>query len=168
LMTSSEQVPVTLKLPRRVFEELQIRIPEGKRSDFIREAILEKLNRTPRPNVLLKLEERMKRLEEDIATIKASLADLELLSYEKGRIDPYTFCEDEKDRAIVELLLQKDGLTTPEVAKEMGNNRWLILNRLKKIQQKSSRKLGKPLVNFSASGRMGKRRAWWINRELIP
>ena len=100
-MTSSEQVPVTLKLPRRVFEELQIRIPEGERSDFIREAILEKLNRTPRPNVVLKLEERMKRLEEDIATIKASLADLELLSYEKGRIDPYTFCEDEKDRAIV-------------------------------------------------------------------
>jgi len=167
-MASSEHVPVTLKLPREILEELQIRIPEGERSDFIREAILEKLKRTPKPNMLLKLEERMKRLEEDLAVIKSSLADMSLLNYEKGRVDPYVYCEDEKDRAIMELLLQRDGLTTPEVAKEIEENRWLVLNRLKKIQQRSNQRLGKPILSFSASNRMGKRRAWWINREIVP
>ncbi|MEM3737150.1 MAG: ribbon-helix-helix domain-containing protein [Candidatus Bathyarchaeia archaeon] len=166
-MAGSEPVPVTLKLPKEIFEELQLRVPEGERSEFIREAIIEKLSRTPKPNPLLRLEERMRRLEEDLAGIKSTLASLELLSYNGKRVDPYAYCEDEKDRAIIELLLQKDGLTTPEVARGLEENRWLVLNRLKKIQERSIQKLGRPIVSFYASSRMGKKRAWWINRELV-
>ena len=55
---------VTIKLAEDVYQELSLRVPEGERSDFIRDAINEKLQKTPRPDILLTLQERMSNLEE--------------------------------------------------------------------------------------------------------
>ncbi|MFQ5761849.1 MAG: hypothetical protein ACE5PO_02325 [Candidatus Bathyarchaeia archaeon] len=164
----SKTTPVTAQLPKEVYNELQLRIPLGERSNFIKEAILEKLGRTPRSDRLLTLEGQVLRLEEEVGIIKKTLAELQIYTYDKTKIDPYSFCRDETDRAIVEYLLQHDGATTEEISKSIGRNRWLVLNRLKKIQQVSERKLGKPLLTFLPLTRMGKRRAWWLNRELVP
>ena len=53
-----------------------------------------------------------------------------------------------------------------QLAKQLGINRWLILNRLRKIQKKSKKRLGKPIIEYYAGLRSGKKRAWWIGREL--
>jgi len=164
----SKPLPFTVRLPKEVYDELQLRIPEGERSNFVKEAIVEKLTRTPRPDRLFALEEKVHQLEDEVGLLKKTLAELQIYTYDKAKIDPYMFCRDETDRAIVEHLLQNDGATTEEIAKAIGGNRWLILNRLKKISQTSERKLGKPLFNFLTVARMGKKRAWWVNRELIP
>ena len=73
---------VSAKLPDKVYKELALRIPEGERSAFIREAILEKLEKTPRPDRVLGLEQKVNQLENDVSKIKDCLTKLELLTYE--------------------------------------------------------------------------------------
>jgi len=72
---------VTIKLSEEVYQELSLRIPEGERSDFIRDAINEKLQKTPRPDILLALQDRMSNLEEEFGQIKKYLTDLEIPTY---------------------------------------------------------------------------------------
>ena len=49
----SEVRIISAKVPEEVYKEMMLRVPEGDRSDFIREAIMEKLQKTPKANKLL-------------------------------------------------------------------------------------------------------------------
>jgi len=161
-----KMITISAKMPEDIYAELAIRIPEGERSNFIRDAIIEKLQGTPRPDKLLEMERRIQGLEEDFSTVKQSLADLELFTYERGKVNPHAFCIDKIDHEIINLLLHHKGATTPELAEALNANRWLILNRLKRIQRLSKRQLGKPIVEYYAGERSGKNKAWWLNGEL--
>ena len=163
----SEVKIVSLKIPVDVYNEISLRVPEGDRSNFIREAILERLANTPKPDKLLELEGRMSKIEQGFAEIKKYLADLELLTYQHGQVNPHAFCIDEIDHKIVDYLLHYKGATTPEMADYTKTNRWLVLNRLRKIQRNSKKQLGKPLIDYCGGERSGKKKAWWINEELI-
>lgn len=158
---------ISAKIPEEVYEELALRITAGERSAFIREAIIEKLQNVPRPDKLFELESRISRLETELSEIKKCLAKLEVLTYERGRINPHTFCIDETDHKIMDYLLHYKGATTPELAEHLGTNRWLILNRLRRIQKSSKTQLGKPIVQYYAGDKMAKKKAWWLNEELI-
>lgn len=158
---------VSAKLPEEVYKELVLRVSEGERSAFIRDAIREKLQKVPRPDKILGLEKRVSKLENELSEIKKYLARLEVLTYELGKINPYTFCIDETDHKIIDYLLHYKGATTPELAEYLKTNRWLILNRLRKIQKSSKKQLGKPIVQYYAGEKMGKKKAWWLNEELI-
>ena len=61
----SEVRIVSVKIPEEVYQEMALRIPEGDRSTFIREAISEKLQSTPKADTLLALQERMGKIEEE-------------------------------------------------------------------------------------------------------
>ena len=104
---------VTVKLPEEVYHEMALRIPEGDRSDFIREAINEKLQKTPKPDTLLALQERMAKLEEEFGQIRKYLADLEILTFQHGKINPHQFGIDDVDHKIIEYLLHYKSATTP-------------------------------------------------------
>jgi metal-responsive CopG/Arc/MetJ family transcriptional regulator len=163
----SDSHVVTLKIPEDVYKELALRIPEGDRSNFIREAISEKLQKTPKPDKLLALEERMSKLEEEFAQVRKYLADLELLTFEHGKVNPHSFCIDETDHKIIEYLMHYKGATTPELAEYLKSNRWLILNRLRKIQRTSKKQYGKSVIDYCGGERSGKKKAWWINEEVV-
>jgi Arc/MetJ-type ribon-helix-helix transcriptional regulator len=163
----SETRIVTLKLPEEVYQEMALRIPEGDRSTFIREAISEKLQKTPKADKLLALQERMDKIEQEFGQIKKYLADLEILTFQHGKIDPYAYCIDEVDRKIMEYLMHYKSATTPELADYVKTNRWLILNRLRKIQKNSKKQTGKSIIEYYAGERSGKKKAWWIEQELI-
>jgi len=157
---------VSAKIPDEVYREFALRVPEGERSDFIRNAIMEKLQSVPRPDRLLSLEGRIKTLETGLAEVKRCLADLEILTVEKGKVNPHTFCIDETDRKIVDFLLHSRGATTPELASYMKTNRWHVLNRLRKMQKRSSVQLGKSIIEYYGGERQGKKKAWWLAQEL--
>jgi Arc/MetJ-type ribon-helix-helix transcriptional regulator len=161
-----ETVTITVRIPRRLYAELALRIPEGERSNFIREALIEKLQRTPSADKIIDLQERIQRLEEEIFRIKNSLADLEVLTYTRGEVNPHAFCIDEIDHKIINYLIHYRGATTSEIAEAIKVNRWLVLNRLKRIQSKSKKQLGKPVVEYYAGQRAGKMKAWWLNEEI--
>ena len=158
---------VSAKIPEEVYRELVLRVPDGERSSFIRDAIMEKLQTVPRPDKIFELEQKISRLEKDLSEIKKYLAELEILTYERGKINPHTFCIDEIDHKIVDYLIHYKGATTPELADFLKTNRWLILNRLRKIQKLSKKQLGKPIVEYCSGERSGKRKAWWVSEELI-
>src|SRR5665647_702527 len=163
----SEVRIVSVKLPEEVYQEMSLRVPEGDRSNFIREAINEKLQKTPKADKLLALEERVGKIEQEFGQIRKYLADLELLTFEHGKINPHIFCIDELDHKIMEYLLHYKGATTPELAEYIKTNRWLVLNRLRKIQRTSKKQCGKAVIDYYAGEKSGKKKAWWINIELI-
>ncbi len=167
MLTVSEVRIVTVKVPEEVCREMELRIPEGDRSNFIREAIMEKLQKTPKADKLLELQERMSKIERDFGEVRKYLADLELLTFERGKINPHSFCIDETDHKIIDYLMHYKGATTPELAEYIKTNRWLILNKLRKMQRNSKKQYGKPVIDYYAGEKSGKKKAWWINEELI-
>jgi len=158
---------VSAKLPQDVYKELTLRIPEGERSNFIRDAIMEKLEKTPRPDKIFELEQKIGKLEAELSEVKRYLTELEVLTFEKGKVNPHTFCIDEVDHKIVDYLQNYRGATTPELAEQLKTNRWQVLNRLRRIQKRSKNQLGKSVVEYYAGERSGKKKAWWINQELV-
>jgi hypothetical protein len=157
---------ISAKIPEEVYSEMALRVPEGDRSSFIREAIIEKLQNTPKTDRLLELTERMSKIEREFGEIRKYLADLELLTYQHGKINPHTFCIDETDHKIIDYLLHYKGATTPEIAEYVKTNRWLVLNRLRKIQRNSKKQIGKPIIDYYAGEKSGKKKAWWISEEI--
>ena len=158
---------VTVKIPEDVYQEIALRIPDGDRSDFIREAIAEKLQKTPKADKLLALEQRMVQIEEQFGQIKKYLSDLEILTFQHGKINPYQYALDDLDRKIIEYLMNYKSATTPELADYLKINRWLILNRLQKIEKNSKKQAGKSIIEYYAGEKSGKKKAWWIDEELI-
>jgi hypothetical protein len=162
-----KSVTVSAKIPEEVYKELALRVSGGERSAFVRNAIIEKMRKTPRPDRILNLESRVEQLENSFSEIRQYLARLEVLTYRRGQINPHAFGIDDIDHRIIDYLLHYKGATTPELAEHMKTNRWLILNRLRKIQSSSKKQLGKPLIQYSAGVKSGKRKAWWLNEELV-
>mgnify|MGYP001057904625 CR=1 FL=1 len=157
---------VSAKISEEVFRELALRVPEGERSDFIRDAILEKLQKTPRPDKIFELEQKVSKLEADLSEIRRYLTELEVFTLEKGKVNPHTFCIDETDHKIVDYLLNFRGATTPELAEHLKTNRWHVLNRLRRIQKRSKNQVGKSVIEYYAGERSGKKKAWWISEDL--
>ena len=158
---------VSAKIPDELYKELALRIPQGERSTFIREAILEKLEKTPRPDKIFGLEQKLNQLQNDVNKIKDGLTKLEILTHETGKINPHVFCIDTVDTKLVNHLLDHRGATTTELAELLKTNRWLVLNRLRKIEKASKKQLGKSIIEYYPGERAGKRKAWWIKEELI-
>lgn len=158
---------ISAKIPENVYKEMLLRVPDGDRSDFIRDAIMEKLQKTPKPDRVLAVEKRVDRMEMELSEIKKYLADLELLTFDRGKTNPHTFAVDEIDHKIVDYLMHYKGATTPELAEYLKTNRWLVLNRLRKIQKQSKKQLGKQVIEYYPGEKSGKKKAWWMNEELI-
>lgn len=158
---------ISAKVPENVYKEMLLRVPDGDRSDFIRDAIMEKLQKTPKPDRILAVEKRVDGMERELSEIKKYLADLELLTYDRGKTNPHTFAVDEIDHKIVDYLMHYKGATTPELAEYLKTNRWLVLNRLRRIQKQSKKQLGKQVIEYYPGEKSGKKKAWWINEELI-
>lgn len=158
---------ISVKIPEEVYKEMVLRIPEGERSNFIRDAIMEKLQKTPKPDRILELEKRVEKIEAEFSKIKKYLADLEMLTYERGETNPHAFCLDDLDHKIIDYLMHYKGATTPELAEYLKTNRWLVLNRLRRIEKNSKKQLGKPVVEYYPGEKADKKKAWWINEELI-
>jgi Arc/MetJ-type ribon-helix-helix transcriptional regulator len=158
---------VSAKIPEEVYKEMLLRVPEGDRSNFIRDAIMEKLQKTPRPDKILELQKDMEKMWNELAEIRKYLADLELLTYDRGKTNPHTFAMDEIDHKIVDFLMHYKGATTPELAEYLKTNRWLVLNRLRRMQKQSKKQLGKHVIEYYPGEKSGKKKAWWINEELV-
>ena len=106
-------------------------------------------------------------MEEELSEIRKYLADLELLTYEQEKTNPHTFGMDEIDHKMIDYLMHYKGATTPELADYMKTNRWLVLNRLRRIQKASRKQLGKHVIEYYPGEKSGKKKAWWINEELV-
>lgn len=158
---------ISAKIPEEVYKEMLLRVPEGDRSNFIRDAIMEKLEKTPKPDRIVEIEQKLNQMWKEFSEIKKCLSDLEILTYDRGRVNPHTFCIDDLDHKLVDYLMHYRGATTPELADYLKTNRWMVLNRLRRIQKASRKQLGKPVIDYYGGERSGKKKAWWINEEFV-
>jgi hypothetical protein len=162
----NKTITISVKLPEDVYAELVMLVPKGQRGSFIRDSIIKKLHNTPHPNKILELEKKIEKIETDFSLIKSYLADLEILTYERGKVNPHIFAIDKVDHDILNYLIHLGGATTPELAESLKVNRWLILNHLKRIQRLSKKQLGKPIIEYLGGTKEGKKRAWWLKRKI--
>jgi hypothetical protein len=162
----NELKTISAKIPEAVYKEMLLRVPEGEKSDFIRDAIMEKLQRTPKPDKILEFDQRLGKIEKEFSEVRKYLADLELLTYEHDKTNPHIFAKDDTDHKIIDFLLHYKGATTPELADYLKTNRWLILNRLRRIQKASKKQFGKSIIDFYGGEKSGKKKAWWLSAEM--
>jgi len=151
---------VSVKVPEQLYNEMILRIPKSKRSAFVREAIIERLQKIPKADKILELEQRLEKIEKYLTNIVS-------LKHMGEKVNAYTFCRDELDQKIIEYLMNYKGATTPQLAEYLKMNRWLILNRLRRIEKASEKQLGKPIIEYFPGKRSGKKKAWWVKEELV-
>jgi len=81
-------------------------------NSFIRDVILEKLQKLPRLDKIFQLEQKINKLEAGLSEIKKYLVELEVLTCERSKINPHAFCIDDLDHKIIDHLLHHRGATT--------------------------------------------------------
>lgn len=156
------EVVVSVKLPRDVLRLLEKEAGRGKRSEFIRQAIMEKLqgkHAGAEDELLRKLEE----LEKRIALLENGLSCISSGKFVVKTHPLYNICRDENERKIIEYLLKEKGATTRELEKVVGLKRRQILNKMRELASRAEKELGKPVLVYVRARVEGKRQAWWLN-----
>lgn len=159
-------VVLTIKIPEHILEELNKRVARGKRSAFIKDAIIEKLGQVS-DDKEKDLKNEIDQLKSRVIKIETVIKKEELINHDelekenlKQILNP--LCNDETDRIILSNLLEYGGATTKELEAVTGLKRRQILNRIKKIATRTEQKLGKKIIQFKGTKNKGKKQAWWI------
>ncbi|MHA1207833.1 MAG: ribbon-helix-helix domain-containing protein [Candidatus Freyarchaeota archaeon] len=159
---------LTIKVPEELLEELNRKVGRGKRSAFIKEAIIEKLRQEDTEETaelkseIEQLRMRILNLEKAIKTGKG------IEEPEEEKLSPLLqVCFDETDRLIVKRLLESGGATTKELEDVTGLKRRQILTRLKRIAGRAEEKFGRRVIQFKRSKIRGKKQAWWIEASQL-
>ncbi|MHA1578526.1 MAG: ribbon-helix-helix domain-containing protein [Candidatus Freyarchaeota archaeon] len=160
-------VVLTIRVPEELLEELNRKVGRGKRSAFIKEAIIEKLRQEDT--------EETAELKSEIEQLRMRILHLEkAIKTGKGVEGPeekpsplLRVCFDETDRLIVKRLLESGGATTKELEDVTGLKRRQILTRLKRIAGRAEEKFGRRVIQFKRSKIRGKKQAWWIEASQL-
>lgn len=147
---------VTLKLPVEIIKKIDSSLEGKTRSDFIREAILEKLEKEK--DVTLS---KISRLEMEIEDIKKRLFEIERtinmrISISDIEKELMVVAKDEIDRLIVGTILEKGYVKVMELEKILPIKRRQIVNRLRRIADKTK------LVKYIPHEKDGITKAWWL------
>ena len=159
-------VVLTIKVPEQLLEELNKKVSRGKRSAFIKEAIIEKLRQKP--------DDKATNLENEIEQLRSRVVKLERVIKREEKINDTELdkenlkqildksCDDETDRLIVNHLLEFGGATTKDLESVTSLKRRQILSRIKKIASRTEHTVGKKIIQFKRTKNQGKKQAWWI------
>ncbi|MEM1658542.1 MAG: ribbon-helix-helix domain-containing protein [Candidatus Jordarchaeales archaeon] len=156
------EVVVSVKIPRDILGLLEKEVGRGKRSEFIRQAIMEKLQ-GKLTGVGDELLRRLEELEKRVAFLENGLSCISSGKLVVETHPLYKICRDENERKIVEYLLRERGATTRELEKVVGLKRRQILNKMRELASRAERELGKPVLVYIRARVEGKRQAWWLN-----
>lgn len=154
-----EKITVCIKLSKDLLEKIDS-IKEVSRSEFIRSAILEKLNSTSNSQLsnLVQLHKKIKTLEERLSALELEIKKQQPLK-PISENELFGFCRDDKDRKIISLLLEKGYVKTTELEPILELKRRQITNRIKRLAALSNR------IIFIAGYRNGIKKAWWLVKE---
>ncbi|MEM2958668.1 MAG: ribbon-helix-helix domain-containing protein [Candidatus Jordarchaeaceae archaeon] len=159
-------VVLTVKISEELLEELNRKVERGKRSEFIKEAIKEKLRQTPNSEEadlkeeIEQLKSRIIKLERVIKRGEPSIHN-ELYKEDLKQLLNH-ICNDETDRLIINHLIESGGVTTKELESVTSLKRRQLLTRIKGIANRTEEKFGKRIIQFKRTKDKGKRQAWWI------
>ena len=159
----SELVTVTVRIPRQLVKELDASVERRLRSEYIRQAIQDKLRKgAPQANAGAPSEE-IEELRDRISSLEDAIKNLGRQGYEKqvpALLE--VIASDETDRNIINYIVENKSATTKELEEVVSLRRRMILERMKSIEDRHEQKFGKPFLKFVRGKRDGKRQAWWL------
>jgi Arc/MetJ-type ribon-helix-helix transcriptional regulator len=159
----NELVTVTVRIPRQLVKDMDSHVERRLRSEYIRQAIQDKLKRgTSQMDAVIPSEE-IKELRDRISALELTIRNLDKQGYEKqvpALLEVIAF--DDTDRGIINYIVENKSATTKELEKVVSLRRRMILERMKDIENRHQQKFGKPFLKFVRGKRDGKRQAWWL------
>jgi Arc/MetJ-type ribon-helix-helix transcriptional regulator len=166
-MEMSDLVTVTLRIPKELLRELERKVEPRYRSEYIRQAIIDKLKRQSSQKSTESQPDEIDELRGRINALEEALKGLGTKSLET-RI-PALFevvASDEEDRQIIKYILERKSATTKELEQVVALRRRMILERIKTIENRHKEKFGKPFLKFQrGKGSDGKRQAWRLAEQ---
>ena len=159
----SELVTVTVRIPKQLVKDLDGRVERRLRSEYIRQAIQDKLKKGTPPSNASASGEEIKELRDRISSLEEAIRNLGRQSYEKqvpALLEVIAL--DEADRNIINYVIESKSATTKELEKVVSLRRRMILERMKAIEDRHEQKFGRPFLKFVRGKRDGKRQAWWL------
>jgi len=153
---SDGKVTLCIKISKNLLKKID-EVKGISRSEFVRKAIIEKLNSSENTtlkeitllrNKINSLEKRVKSLEIELKSRSVS----EPLSEDSL----YRFCRDDKDRKIISILRENGYVKTTDLETVLGLKRRQITNRLKRLA------LVTKAIEFVPGYRNGIKKAWWL------
>jgi metal-responsive CopG/Arc/MetJ family transcriptional regulator len=163
----SELATVTLRIPKELLEELEKKVEPRYRSEYIRQAIIDKLRRESSSK---SMEDQLGDIEELRSRITVIEENLKRLSTQGIETQIPVLLEviatDDVDRQIIKYILECKSATTKELEKVVDLRRRMILQRIKTIEDRHQEKFGKSFLKFvRGKGKDGKRQAWRLVEE---
>jgi metal-responsive CopG/Arc/MetJ family transcriptional regulator len=159
----SEQTTVTVRVPKELIKQLDEKVGARYRSEYIRQAIVERLKQGSKTTQVEIQVSEINELKARISALELALKDLGSKSIE---IQIPALLEvialDDTDRQIISYILEKKNATTKELEKVVNLKRRMILERTKTIERRYEEKFGKPFLRFVRGKKEGKRQSWWI------
>jgi len=162
----SELVTVTLRIPKELLKEIEKKVELRYRSEYIRQAIIDKLKRESSPKSIESQTDEIVELRSRIAAVEEALERLSTQSLET-QIPALleVIASDEADKQVIKYILENKSATTKELEKVVALRRRMILERIKAIEDRHKEKFGKPFLKFQRGKRNGKRQAWWLAEQ---
>ncbi len=162
--TSTKLVSIRVRLEPEIIVRIDLHAGESGRQQFIRDAILGRLDETVPPAVLdligtvEDLRERVKLLER----AGASTMSLGPMSDDlKTKV-----CRDDFDRQILSFIIEHRGATTTDLERALGGRRRTILDRIYKLNERAEKILGGPVLEHVKGEHKGKKGAWWPTKTI--
>nr|MDO8100702.1 ribbon-helix-helix domain-containing protein [Candidatus Njordarchaeota archaeon] len=162
----SELITVTLRIPKELLKEIEGKVEPRYRSEYIRQAIIDKLKQESSPKSMERQPDEIVELRSRMSAIEEALKRLSPRSLET-RIPALLeiIASDEEDRQIIKYILENKSATTKELEKVVALRRRMILERIKAIEDRHKEKFGKSFLKFQRGKRNGKRQAWWLAEQ---
>ncbi len=160
---------IRLRLEKDLLDRIDQIAGERGRQRFIHDAILGRLDEELPPVVYDLIRE--------VDDLKARVTFLESVKSAGVRLSELNdiarneLCLDEIDRKLLAYFIRHEGATTPELAEDALDkqvNRRTVRDRIVKLNNRSTKLFGKPILEFQKGLVNNKRGAWWItNIELV-
>ena len=147
---------VCVKLPESLLQKMDSVLSGKTRSEFIREAILEKLSERDRliTQKLSSLEAELGELKKRVITIEQVVLNKQATKDIRGIL--VMAAKDDIDLKIIDLLLEKKYVKVSELEKILPIKRRQISNRLKRLSDTTG------MVKYISYEKNGITKAWWL------
>ncbi|WXG45327.1 MAG: ribbon-helix-helix domain-containing protein [Candidatus Atabeyarchaeum deiterrae] len=159
----SEPITVTVRISKELLKELDSKVEPRNRSEYIRQAIIDKLKGESFPSQMQsstgeikQLKERLDVLEEVVKRINNQSVEIQIPALLE------IIASDETDKKIINYIIEKKSATTKDLEKVVELRRRMILERIKALDIKHKDKFGRPFLKFIRGKKDGKRQSWWL------
>lgn len=159
-----KMISIRLRVESETLERIDRLVGERGRQNFIREAIVSRLDEDLPPLLLEAMREledlkgRVERLEN---AQSASVFLEQIPDVVRDRV-----CLDDMDRELLAFFTRNESATTPELAGALVGDerkRRAILDRINRINSRAKEVLGREIFRYRKETWKGKRSAWWLD-----